>query len=130
MAINKLKKRIFQELSYKTGKYLIPPEIISLVVTYRCNFKCKACTVWRMDDFPELPQDEWMKISENLRSILSPNTAVEISGGEPLIRKEMVIFKVGLILLKNNLKLYRSNLKTQMLMNLIRFRFKMILIHL
>ena len=90
MAINKLKKRIFQEISYRNNKYFVSPEIASLVITYKCNFKCEACTVWRMGNFSELSQNEWIKISENLKSSLCPEASIEISGGEPLLCKDLV----------------------------------------
>lgn len=95
MLKNKVKKRIFQELSYATGKYLISPEIASLVITYRCNFRCLACTVWRMDEYPELSPAEWEAVCKQLKTTLSQNTTIELSGGEPLLRKDLVIQAVS-----------------------------------
>jgi len=103
MTNNKLKRKILQELSYATGKYLISPEIASLVVTYRCNFRCHACTVWRMADYPELSFKEWEKIAFNLQPELSEETSIELSGGEPLLRKDLVYFLI------NSLKKYFKN---------------------
>ena len=94
MIKNKIKKRILQEASYAAGSYLISPEIASLVVTYKCNFRCRACTVWRMENYPELTQAEWEKISRELQSCLSKETSIEISGGEPLIRKDLACFMI------------------------------------
>jgi MoaA/NifB/PqqE/SkfB family radical SAM enzyme len=95
MLKNKVRKRIFQELSYVTGKYLISPEIASLVITYRCNFRCLACTVWRMDEYPELSQTAWEAACKQLKATLSQNTTIEISGGEPLLRKGLVFFMIS-----------------------------------
>ncbi len=94
MIKNKIKKRILQEASYLAGSYLISPEIASLVVTYKCNFRCSACTVWRMENYPELTQEKWEKLLIQLQSCLSKETSIEISGGEPLIRKELVCFMI------------------------------------
>lgn len=86
-----IKRKLIQEMSYVSGKYIISPEIVSLVVTYRCNFRCKACTVWRMGGYPELSESEWMGIAGKLENALSGQTTIEISGGEPLIRKDLVV---------------------------------------
>ena len=94
MLKNKIKKRILQEIGYATGRYFISPEIVSLVVTFKCNFRCRACTVWRTKKYPELSQTEWKKISVDLQAALSEKTSVEISGGEPLLRKDLVYFLV------------------------------------
>ncbi|HPN54521.1 MAG TPA: radical SAM protein [Candidatus Moranbacteria bacterium] len=95
MVKNKIKKRVLQEISYASGKYLISPEIVSLVVTFRCNFKCQACTVWRAEKYPELSQAEWEKISDQLKFSLSKKTSIEISGGESMIRKDLVFFLIN-----------------------------------
>lgn len=92
---NKIKKRILQESSYFTGKYFVSPEIVSLVVTYKCNFRCEACSVWRMADYPQLSVLGWMGIADALRAKLSPETVIEISGGEPLLRKDLVCSLIG-----------------------------------
>lgn len=93
--IKKIKKRILQELSYATGKHLISPEIVSLAITYRCNFRCEACTVWRMDKYPELSIGEWERAVDSFKDSLSRGAVIEISGGEPLLRKDLVFFLVA-----------------------------------
>lgn len=89
--IKKIKKRILQEVSYASGKYKISPEIASLVITYACNFKCQACSVWRMDKYPELSISQWVEICKNLKQTLAPSTTIELSGGELLLRKELTL---------------------------------------
>ncbi len=89
MIKTKIKKRILQEISYASGKYLISPEIVSLVVTYRCNFRCNSCTVWRMDKYPELSSQQWNEVILQLKKTLARETSIELSGGEPLIRKDL-----------------------------------------
>jgi MoaA/NifB/PqqE/SkfB family radical SAM enzyme len=95
MIKNKLKKRLLQELSYATGKYLISPEIVSLVITYKCNFRCRACTVWRMDRYPELSLEKWGKVIAQFPLALSKGTSIELSGGEPLLRKDLAYFLIS-----------------------------------
>ncbi len=91
MIKNKIKKRILREVSYLTNKYIISPEIVSLVITYTCNFKCQACSVWRMAEHPEITLAQWQQVSDQLSSNLSKETSIEISGGEPMIKKEEVL---------------------------------------
>ncbi|HBU11112.1 MAG: Glycosyl transferase family 2 [Candidatus Moranbacteria bacterium GW2011_GWC2_37_73] len=89
MIKNKFKKRILQEISYATGKYFVIPEIVNLTITYQCNFRCNSCTVWRMDKYPELAGENWRKVVLQLKKTLSKNTSIELSGGEPLLRKDL-----------------------------------------
>ena len=89
MLKNKLKRKILQEASYASGKYLISPEIVSLTLTYQCNFRCNSCTVWRMNKYPELSKTQWLNIIDDLKKTLSPETSIELSGGEPLLKKDL-----------------------------------------
>lgn len=88
--MNKIIKKLLIEKSFLTGKYCLPPEFLSLIVTFRCNFCCKSCSIWQKTNHDELSEDEWLKIIPNF-SILSPTTFTEINGGEPLIRKDLVL---------------------------------------
>lgn len=90
MITKRLKKRFLQETSYTTGKYLISPEIVNLTVTFQCNFRCNSCTVWRMDKYPELSQEQWDVVIKQLKASLSNETSIELSGGEPLLRKDLI----------------------------------------
>jgi len=56
-----------------------------------------------MTDYPELSLEEWSKIAFKLKSELSKETSIELSGGEPLLRKDLVYFLI------NNLKKYFKN---------------------
>jgi MoaA/NifB/PqqE/SkfB family radical SAM enzyme len=92
--MNKITGKILKELSYQTGKYLVPPEFLSLIVTMKCNFKCLSCSIWQKAPEAELGEAEWGRIIEKLKSSLKPETFVEINGGEPLIRKDLTIFLI------------------------------------
>jgi MoaA/NifB/PqqE/SkfB family radical SAM enzyme len=82
--------KIIQEISYSTGRSLKSPEFCSLIITNKCNFKCKMCSFWQKENSDELSVDDWRKIVNQLKTVLSKNTFIEISGGEPLLRKELV----------------------------------------
>ena len=92
--MNKITGKLLKELSYRTGKYLIPPEFLSLIITMRCNFKCLSCSIWQKEIGLELNREEWKKIIAQLTGSLKSTAFVEINGGEPLIRKDLTIFLI------------------------------------
>lgn len=55
----------------------------TLAVTYRCNSRCSMCNIWQMDDFDELPPEQYAKLPDSLRTI-------NVTGGEPFLRKDLV----------------------------------------
>lgn len=55
----------------------------TIAVTYRCNSRCTMCNIWAVSDFEELPPEEYLKLPSSLRS-------VNITGGEPFLRKDLV----------------------------------------
>ena len=64
------------------------PEILTLTVTWRCNYKCKMCDVWKMDN-----QGKELEF-ENYRSLihdkaLSSIRVVRVTGGEPFAKKDV-----------------------------------------
>ena len=48
------------------------------------------CSIWK-NNFPELSDEKWLKIGEEVKNSLPKNTFLEINGGEPLIRKDLTI---------------------------------------
>ncbi len=64
-----------------------PREAI-VAVTYRCNSRCVMCDIWRHEDGNDLEPAAYVSLPKSLQYI-------NISGGEPFIRKDLVdIFKV------------------------------------
>ena len=92
--VNKVVNKLFKELSYQTGQYVVAPEFLSLIITMRCNFRCQSCSIWQKPVGEELDEASWQKIVEKLSKTLKPETFVEINGGEPLIRKELTLFLI------------------------------------
>jgi len=64
---------------------------IALIPTWKCNFRCKACHRWKILKHNDIPLEKWLKIIKNLKRNFSSDVFVEFNGGEPLIRKSLVI---------------------------------------
>ena len=78
-------------LSRKIGYPLVSPEVLQLSLTYRCNLKCKMCTLANL-----LPQEEELS-PEQIFHIIDEAASygikeVLLTGGEPFLRKD--IFKI------------------------------------
>lgn len=71
---------------------LISPEMhgrpfsMILVVTRRCNSRCKMCSIWQEKDSPMLSLDQYRHI---FREPLPSIRALAMTGGEPTLRKDL-----------------------------------------
>jgi len=77
-----------QKASYKTGLVLSRASNIFLTLTYRCNFRCENCAIWKLPKKKELTTKEWIDIAKNLEEWMGFGT-ITLNGGEPLIRKDI-----------------------------------------
>lgn len=59
------------------------PAEATLAVTFRCNSKCIMCNIWKETDFQEVPPEVFSKLPSSLKTI-------NITGGEPFMRKDLV----------------------------------------
>lgn len=65
------------------------PKVVILPLTYNCNARCKMCDIWKQKDNLELEYDELEKLfSDGL--ITSSLKSVNLTGGEPLLRKNLL----------------------------------------
>jgi len=48
------------------------------------------CSFWQKEHIDELSSSDWKQIVEKLKTVLNKDTFIEISGGEPLLRKDLV----------------------------------------
>ncbi len=73
--------------------YQIKPRVSTLFITFRCNSKCKTCSMWQRPQDEEIEKeinlDEWKIIIDKLT--FAGIESVEIFGGNALLRKEIVI---------------------------------------
>lgn len=63
-------------------KTTMPTDIV-LAITYDCNSRCGMCNIWKMEHKPGLTVEEYRKLPASVRYI-------NISGGEPFLRPEIV----------------------------------------
>ena len=63
----------------------VRPEVVTHLVTLRCNLKCTMCDVWKIKDYPEMDLEQIDKVYSDLGRL----SVVRLSGGEPFLRKDM-----------------------------------------
>lgn len=59
------------------------PTDVSIITTYRCQMRCKMCNIW------ENPTDKTKEISAKELEILPNFKFVNITGGEPFVRRDL-----------------------------------------
>ena len=89
--MSKLNNKILTEISHLTGSYSLPPSYVSLLTTFKCNFRCASCSVWQKNNHQELDEAAWLKIAEDLKINLPKNTVIEINGGEALLETDKTV---------------------------------------
>lgn len=57
----------------------------AIITTYRCNAKCQMCHTWK---YPSKVSEEFKP--EILESLPSKQTKINITGGEPTLRKDLI----------------------------------------
>lgn len=87
------KHRFLCYLSGKTKRNLVSKPLgITLNITEKCNLRCKMCYWWKKDlKSEELSEAEILRIVEEIKEW--GVNRINLSGGEPLLRKN-VVFKV------------------------------------
>jgi MoaA/NifB/PqqE/SkfB family radical SAM enzyme len=91
---------------FKLRSCPLKPTVVSLAVTNRCNSHCIMCNIWKSaKDIPEIKSLELS--SQKIISILSSPLFAEIveldlTGGEPHLRDDMVDIVLGIIRLKKS----------------------------
>jgi MoaA/NifB/PqqE/SkfB family radical SAM enzyme len=74
------------------------PEALSMEVTRRCIAKCLMCNIWQMPAVPELAAVDWLKLLES--PVLSELKELDVTGGEPFLRNDIVELLLGIGRLK------------------------------
>lgn len=75
------------------------PEAMSIEVTRRCIARCVMCNIWRLEPTaPELEAGDWLNILQS--PILSHLKELDVTGGEPFLRQDLVELLLGIGRLK------------------------------
>lgn len=75
------------------------PEALSIEVTRRCIAKCIMCNIWQQPATrPELAATDWLRLLES--PVLSELKELDITGGEPFLREDLVELLLGISKLK------------------------------
>ena len=84
----------------------LKPTVVSLSVTNRCNSHCTMCNIWkRVKDIPDIKS---LELSENeiidllSRPLFSELVEIDLTGGEPHLRDDLVDIALGTGRLKNS----------------------------
>ncbi len=62
------------------------PVIVSCVLTWRCNYTCKYCAVWKNNP-DELSTDEILRLIKEMKN--AKTAVLSLTGGEPLLREDI-----------------------------------------
>ena len=77
------------------------PEALSLEITRRCLAHCIMCNIWKTPpDLPELKVSEWTKVLSS--PILTQLKELDITGGEPFLRRDLLELLEGICGLKGS----------------------------
>lgn len=84
------------------------PQALSLEITHHCIAKCIMCNIWKIPkEVPELSIDECLDLLSS--ELFSDLRELDITGGEPFLRKDLLDLFSGICVLKDtNLKSLRS----------------------
>ena len=107
LAIRLLRNGIrFQYLKHagKPGR----PQALSLEITHECIARCIMCNIWKIPrEVPNLPADQWIKLLSS--DLFGDLRELDITGGEPFIKKDLPDLLAGICELKNtSLKALKS----------------------
>jgi MoaA/NifB/PqqE/SkfB family radical SAM enzyme len=99
LSLNGLRHR-YLRLTGKPGK----PVAVSLEITHDCIARCMMCNIWRIPTrVPNLPIEDWLSLLSS--PLLADLRELDITGGEPFLRNDLVDLFTGICRLKNeNLK--------------------------
>ena len=94
----------WQQTAGRTGK----PQALSLEITHRCVARCVMCNIWKIPrDVPDLAIVQWIGLLSS--DLFTDIRELDITGGEPFIRDDLIDLFLGICELKHkNLPALRS----------------------
>ena len=88
------------------------PYKLNYAITYRCNSRCKTCSIWKQKPVNELTLEEVQEFARKNRSF----RWIELTGGEPFLRGD--VMEIVRAFKENSPGLYLLTLPTNSLCNL------------
>ncbi len=86
----RMMERMFERRKVHIGLN-VKPRFINFSLTRRCNSRCIMCNIWKNKDFSEeLTFEEIKSVFERDKRFLNKVEFVQITGGEPLLREDVV----------------------------------------
>jgi len=70
-------------------QFSVRPDRLFLVITRRCNARCRMCNIWADAGVHDLTAAEWAEIIRANRDFLSAIVKLDITGGEPFLRSDL-----------------------------------------
>jgi radical SAM protein with 4Fe4S-binding SPASM domain len=90
LATRHITQTIPENLYLKTGYDLTKPLAIQGVINERCNYKCRYCKFWRLEQYrDEMTIAQWQAALLSLKKFIGSYT-IQFNGGEPFIKKGFV----------------------------------------
>jgi MoaA/NifB/PqqE/SkfB family radical SAM enzyme len=106
LALRLLRNGIRYRYLRATGKP-IQPQAVSIEITQKCIARCIMCNIWQSRDAVDLPVEDWIHLFSF--PFFSDLRELDITGGEPFLRKDFLELIDGLSHLKeSNLKKIKS----------------------
>ena len=80
-------------MAVNTEKDMKRPDFCVIEVSHRCMFRCKMCNYWKTAEDPdEISIPQLSRFISSLKSFTVKPFEMNISGGEPLLKKVMLDF--------------------------------------
>ncbi|MFQ4141319.1 radical SAM protein [Chlorogloeopsis sp. ULAP02] len=90
LGLQHIKHNLTEAVYLKTGLDFTKPRSIQGIVNERCNYKCRYCNFWRLDNYQsEMTIAQWQKALLSLKEFLGWYV-IQFAGGEPFIKKGFV----------------------------------------
>jgi MoaA/NifB/PqqE/SkfB family radical SAM enzyme len=90
LATRHLSQSLPETLYLKTGYDITKPLAVQGVVNERCNYKCRYCKFWRLEEYKdEMTIAQWQTALLSLKELIG-SYVIEFGGGEPFIKKGFV----------------------------------------
>ncbi|NVL92466.1 MAG: radical SAM protein [Desulfobacterales bacterium] len=83
-------------------------QAVSIEITHHCIAKCIMCNIWKIPrEVPDLSIDDWIRLLSS--DLFSDLRELDVTGGEPFVRKDLLDLFTGICELKqSNLKALKS----------------------